>query len=149
MTISPALEFAGGVHESEARQKGWQVQPEMAFGGGLAAAVSGPVQTAGDQLNGGRVHEVNHPFEAEGQARAAAPPKAGVEGRGRPRRGLGPSGEERSRLAVERPFLLGGVAAANGRERSRVQAQGVTDFVETEGVGELGEDQTQRPDSRA
>ena len=40
-----------------------------------------------------------------------------------------------------RPFLLGAAGAANGRERAGVQAQGVADIIETEGVGELGEDQ--------
>ena len=38
-------------------------------------------------------------------------------------------------------FLAGAAGAANGRERAGVQAQGVADIIETEGVGELGEDQ--------
>ncbi len=62
--------FAGGVHEGEARQEGLQIEPDMALGGGFAAAMFGPVQTAGDQLNGGRVHDMNHPLETEGERRA-------------------------------------------------------------------------------
>lgn len=38
--------------------------------------------------------------------------------------------------------LAGAAGAAKGRERAGVQAQGVTDIVEAEGVRELGEDQT-------
>src|ERR1035437_6153557 len=62
-----AFVFAGGVHEGEAWQEGLQVEPEMALGGGFTAAMFGPVQTAGDQLNGGGVHQVDHAFEAEGK----------------------------------------------------------------------------------
>ena len=38
--------------------------------------------------------------------------------------------------------LAGRGRAANGRERTRVQTQGVTDIIEAEGVGELGVEQT-------
>jgi len=43
--------LAGGIHQCEARQEGMQVEPEMALGGGFAAAMFGPVQAAGDQLD--------------------------------------------------------------------------------------------------
>src|ERR1039458_1781346 len=74
-----AFVFTGGVHEGEARQEGLQVEPEMALGGGFAAAVFGPIQAAGDQLEGGGIHQVDHAFEAEGKPRAAVPAKTGME----------------------------------------------------------------------
>jgi hypothetical protein len=43
-----ALVFAGGIHEGKAGQEGLQVEPEMTLGGGFAAAMFGPVQTAGE-----------------------------------------------------------------------------------------------------
>jgi hypothetical protein len=139
-----AFVFAGGVHEGEARQKGLQVEPEMTLGGGLAAAMFGPVQTAGNQLDGGGVHQMNHPLEAEGKAWAAIPAKTGVEFLQMIQNGiekvLGHLGGAFAVGGGER-ILAGRSRAAHRRERSRVQAQGIADIVEADGVGQLGVEQ--------
>ncbi len=74
-----AVVFAGGAADGKAGQEGLQIQAEMALGGGLAAAVLGPVPTAGDEWDGGGVHEVDGALEAEGELRPAATAKAGVK----------------------------------------------------------------------
>ena len=139
-----AFVFAGGVHEGEARQEGLQVEPEMALGGGLAAAMFGPVQTAGDQLDGGGVHQMNHPLEAEGKPRAAIPAKAGVEFFQMAQDGveevLGHLGGAFAVGGGER-ILAGRGRATHRRERPRMQAQGVADIVEADGMGQLGVEQ--------
>ena len=122
-----------------------QVQAQMTFGGGLAAAMLGPVQTAGDELNGGGVHQVDGALEAEGELGPTPMAEAGVnvlqvceDGPEKVLRQLGWA------LAVGggEPVLARAAGAANGRERARVQAQGIADVIEAEGVGELGEEQT-------
>src|SRR5208337_1974501 len=59
--------LASGVHDGAARQKGLEIQADMAFGSSLAAAMLGPVQRAGHQLDGGGVHDRDEAFEAEGE----------------------------------------------------------------------------------
>ncbi len=140
-----AFVFAGGVHEGEARQEGLQVEPEMALGGGLAAAMFGPVQTAGDQLDGGGVHQMNHPLEAEGKTRAAIPAKTGVKFFQ-----MAEDGIEKVLGHLGGAFPVGGGErilarrgrATHGRERPRMQPQGVANIVEADGVGQLGIEQT-------
>src|SRR6185295_13182871 len=114
------------------------------FGGSLAPAVLGPVQAAGDQLDGGGVHEVNGAFEAEGKLGPAAAAKAGVELlqmlEHSPEEVLGHLGRALTVGGGEAVFA-GAAGAAKGRERTGVEPQGVADVIEAEGVGELGEDQ--------
>ena len=70
--------FTGGADDGKTGRAGWQVQPKMALGRGLAAAVFGPVQTAGDQLDGGGIHQMDDALEAEGKLRTPPPaPKPG------------------------------------------------------------------------
>jgi hypothetical protein len=139
-----AFVFAGGVHEGEAGQEGLQVEPEMALGGGLAAAMFGPVQTAGDQLNGGGVHQMDHPLEAKGKPRPPIPAKAGMKLFQMAEDGieevLGHLGGAFTVGGGER-VLAGRGRPAHGRERSRVQPQSVADIVEADGVRELGIEQ--------
>ena len=71
--------LAGGIHEGEAREEGLEIETDMALGGGFAPTMLGPVQTVGDQLDGGRVHDVNEALEAEGQLRAPPRAKAGMQ----------------------------------------------------------------------
>ena len=54
-----AVMLGGGIHDGAAWQEGLEIEPDMAFGGGLAAAMFGPVQGTGHQLNGGRVHDMD------------------------------------------------------------------------------------------
>ena len=148
----PGTDFAGalvvmvfgGVDDGKGGQKTLQVQTQMTLGRGFAAAMLSPVHTSSHQLDGGGVYRMNGALETVEQALAlSASGKARV----------------RSLSAQDRPEQLlsqGGVAmfvgmgeiVAGGRrspsqrgERSRVQAQRVTDVVETDGVGELGIDQ--------
>src|SRR5665213_3287309 len=117
----------------------------MTFGGGLATAMFGAGQTAGDQFNGGGVHQMDHPLEAEGEAWAALPAKTGVEFFQ-----MAEDGIEEVLGHLGGAFPVGGgkrVLAGRGRaphrrERSRMQAQGVADIVETDGVRELGIEET-------
>lgn len=139
-----AVVFTGGAHDGEAGQEGLQIQAEMTFGGGFAAAMFGPVETAGDQLDGGGVHEVNGALETEGKLGPAAAAETGVEllemFEHPPEEVLGHLGWALTVGGGEAVFA-GRAGPAQGRERTRVQPQGVADVVEAQGVGELGEDQ--------
>jgi len=140
-----AFVFAGGVHEGEARQEGLQVEPEMALGGRLAAAMFGPVQAAGDQLDGGGIYQVDHAFEAEGKPRSAVPAKTGVEFLQ-----MAEDGIEKVLSHLSGAFTVGSgecifagrIRATHCRERSRMQTQGIADIVEPDGMGQLGIEQT-------
>ena len=57
-----------------------QVQPQVAFRGGLAAAMFCPVDAGGHELNGGGIDHMDDTLEASGQTLAAlALCKAGLE----------------------------------------------------------------------
>jgi hypothetical protein len=118
----------------------------MALGGGLAAAMFGPVQRVGDESNGGGVHNMDGDFEAVRQAFACtACDEARREGlemfEGLPEE-LFAQGRGTLAIGVGQAVATGRSGAANGRERAGVQAQTVADIVEADGVRELGEEQT-------
>jgi hypothetical protein len=69
--------LGGGGHDGATGQEGLEIEPDMAFGGGLAAAMFGPVQRACHQLDGGQVHDVDEPLETEGELRT----RVAAEGR--------------------------------------------------------------------
>ena len=133
--------LGGGVHDGAARQKGLQVQTDMALGGGLAAAVLGPVQRAGHELNGGGVHDMDQAFEAEGELRAAATAEGGVQGlqmfQHRPKELFGHFWIARA-VGVRKRVLGRRCRTAQCRQRPGVQPQRITDIIEAEAVGELG-----------
>lgn len=52
----------------------------MAFGGGFAPAMFGPVQGTGQQLDGGGVHDMDQPFETKGEPGAAVAAKVRLQG---------------------------------------------------------------------
>jgi len=62
------LVVLGRIDKGKAREKTSQVQPQVALGGGMAAAMPGPVHARGDQLHGGRVHQVNGALELAGKS---------------------------------------------------------------------------------
>lgn len=106
----------------------------------------GPVQAAGDQLNGGGgIHQMDHPLEAKGKTRPTIPAKAGMKLFKMAQDGieeiLGHLGGAFPIGAGER-ILAGRGRATHRRERSRMQPQGIADIVETDGVGQLGVEQT-------
>lgn len=61
----------GGVDDGKAGQETLEVEPQMAFGGSLAAAMFGPVHAVGDQLDRGGVDNVNHALEAPSKTAVA------------------------------------------------------------------------------
>ena len=113
----------------------------MALGGGFAAAMFGPVQRAGHQLDGGRIHDVDEPLETEGEARSW--------------RWLAQAGCKVCKCSrTDQEELLGqfriagaiGVrecvfgwrrGSAQRRQRAGVKPQGVAHVVEPEAVGQL------------
>jgi len=110
-------DLPGRVDEGEAWEEAVPIQTEMALGGGLVAAMFGPIQAGGDELNRRGIHDVDGGFEAVGQLWAAAPrPEGGREtlevGRGFSKRG------GRSRLAVERPLRCGWAASRRAGRRA-------------------------------
>ena len=137
--------FPGGVHQGELRQERLQIQPHMTLGRRLAPTMFGPVQTPGDQLDGRRIHEVNHPLEPEGEAR----PGTGAKVRGQrlqvrqhfPEQLFGQAGIPLP-VGMGKPVLARRRGPANGRERPGVQPQGVANVMEAEAVRHLGIKQT-------
>ena len=71
--------LGGGVHDGAAGQEGLQIEAEMALGGGLAAALIGPVDGAVHQLDGGGIHDMDEAFETESEFRAAVAAKGGLQ----------------------------------------------------------------------
>jgi len=140
----PVVMFSGGIHKGEAREEGLEVEPDVALGGGFAPTVPGPVQRVGHELDGSRVHDVNEALEPERQLRATPRAKAGMEllqmREHRPEQRLG---HFRVALAVgvREGVFAGRSRAANRRQRTGVQPQGVAHVIETEAVSELGVDQ--------
>jgi hypothetical protein len=47
-TSALGIVVLGGIHDREAGKKTLQIQPQVAFGGGLAPAMLGPVHARGD-----------------------------------------------------------------------------------------------------
>ena len=144
--------FPGGVHQRELGQEGLQIQPHMTFGRGLAPAMFGPVQTPGDQLNGGRVHDVNHPLKSEGEAR----PVTGAKVRGHrlqmrqhfPEQLFSQSGIPLP-VGMGKPVLARWRSAANRRQRPGAQPQGVANVIEAQTVRHLGVKQADHMTPRA
>src|SRR5262245_52481050 len=59
-----SIGMSGGVHNGKAWQKTLQVQTQVTLGRGLASTVPGPVHARGDQLDRGRVHQMNGSLES-------------------------------------------------------------------------------------
>ena len=136
--------FGGGVQDDAAWQEGLEVEAEMAFGGGFAPTMFGPVQRAGHQLNGGRVHDLDEPLETEGKTRTVV----AAEGRldrlqmfhHRPEKFF--SHDRITGAVGVRERVLGRrCGPPQGRQRSGVQAQSVAHVVEAETVRDLGVEQ--------
>ena len=134
----PVVVLAGGGHDGAARQKGLEIQTDMAFGGSLAPTVLGPVQRAGHQLDGGGVHDMDEALEAEGEPGAMVAAESGLQSlqmfQHRPEKLLG-----HFRIApavgVRKRVFGRWRGPAQCRQRSRVQTQGVAHVVESQTVG--------------
>src|SRR5208282_1210315 len=139
-TCPAAVMLASGIHDGTAGQEGLEVEPDMTFGGGLAPTMLGPVQRAGHQLDGGRIHDVNEPLETEGEPGRAVAAKSGLQRlqmfQHRPEELLGhfripPTVGMRERVLVRRS------RSAQCRQRPGVQAQSVAHVIESQAVGQL------------
>ena len=144
--------FARRGHQCELGQEGLEIEPDMALGGSFAPAMFGPVQTAGDELNGGRVHDVNHPLEAAGKPRPVARSKSrrqGLQVRQHFPEQL--FGQLRIPLpvGVRETILARRGRAPNRRERTGAQSEGVTHVIETQTVRYLRVKQTDDMTPRA
>ena len=132
----------GAVDDGEGWQVAVQVEPQVHLGGGLAAAVFGPVHAVGDELHGGGVHGMDPDFETPQQTLALA---AAGEIRARVLE-MAEGGPEEFFDEQGVALLVGvgdGVARRRGDaeagERRAFEPQPIAEIVEADGVGELGE----------
>jgi hypothetical protein len=131
----------GDVDQDKARQEALKIEAQVALGGGLAAAMAGPIQAVGHQFDGGRIDDVDGFAETAGNALAGSSADKG----GRERLKVLQGGPE-ERLSQKRGAHLVGMrkpvaawrgSSSNRRERSAMDSQGIADVVESYGVGEL------------
>jgi hypothetical protein len=120
-----------------------EVESQVAFGRRFAAAMPGPVQARGNQLDGGRIHRMNGaPESPQGAAAFASPRKLWTEVLQMPQyapeklfRHLGVA----NLVGMRKVVAAGRRGPANGRKRPPVQIQRVTHVVETDAGRHLGE----------
>jgi hypothetical protein len=133
--------LGGGIHDGAAGQKTLEIEPDMAFGGGFATAVFGPVQRACHQLDGGGVHHMNEPLETEGEPGRAVAAKGGLQRfqmfQHRPEQLFGHLGIAGA-IGVSERVLGRWRRAAQRRQGTRMQAQRIAHIVETQAVRQLG-----------
>ena len=136
--------LAGGVHDHALRQEALQVQAHVRFGRGFAAAMPGPVQRVGHELDDSRVHDVNGNFEPVG---APAGPAANELRRELPemlehtqQEPLGQVSGAR-RVGVGKAVAAGRNSSANARQGSAMKLQSVGHIVEADGMRQLGEEE--------
>jgi len=133
--------FPRGVDDGEAGQKAVEIQPQMALGRRLAPAVFGPVHAGGDQLDSGRVHDMDDAPEAPGHSLApVAAGKTGLESlqmvEHRPENLFRQAGV--SFLVGVREIIAAGRSGRPQRHKqTTVQSQPVADVVEANGMGKL------------
>src|ERR1019366_706125 len=132
------------VHDSKPGQKSLQVEPQMTFGRRLAPPMLGPVHGVGHQLNGGRIHQVDHPLETEGKPWPPPTTKTRTEIvqvlQSLPKQFLS---HDRVTLpiGIGKRVALGRGRSTNRRDGSRVQGQSVANVVESQTMSQLREDQ--------
>jgi len=132
------------VHDRKARQKTLQVEPQMTLGRRLASPMLGPIHRVGHQLQGGRIHQMDHSFEAEGKP--SPPPTAKTRTeilqvlQGLPKQFLSHHGITRA-VGMGKRVALGRGSSTNRREGTGVQGQRVANVVESQTMGQLCEEQ--------
>jgi len=138
------------VDDRKTRQKTLQVQPQMSLGRRLAPPVLGPVQARDDQLDGRRIHQMNGPPEPPRKLPAgfaADEPRRQVSQMliHRPEQLLGHDGVAHP-VGMGKVVARGRSRAPQGRQRSGVELEGVTDIVESDAMAHLrvaeGDDMT-------
>ena len=104
----------------------------------------GPVHTIGHQLQSGRIHQMDHPFEAEGKPGTPPTTKTRTEilqvFQGLPKQFLSHDGVTLP-IGIGKRVALRCSSSTNCREGSRVQRQRVTNVVESQTMGQLREEQ--------
>ena len=132
--------LGGGVHDGATGQEGLEVEADVTFGGGLAPAVSGPVQRAGHQLDGGGIHDLDEALEAESELGTAVAAEGRLQGlqmiQHGPEELLGHF-RIAGAVGVGEGVFGGCRGRAQRRQRTGMKPQRVADIVEAEAVGEL------------
>lgn len=117
---------------------------EKPMSGGLAPAVFGQVYRASHQLDGGSVHDVDEPLEAEGELGTTTAAKSGLHGlqmfQHRPEELLGQFGIALA-VGVRKRVLEGRGGPAQRRQWPGARAQRVAHVVEAQRLGQLGVEQ--------
>ena len=123
---SRGIGLAGDIDQDEPGQKALEIKAHVAFGGGLAAAVLGPIHAGCDQLDGGGIDDVDGLAKAMSDALAAS--SVGEARRKRLEMGeYGPEellGQKRLALLVgmRKPVAAGRSRAPDGRKGATVNA---------------------------
>ena len=116
----------------------------MTFGRRLAPPVLGPVHTVGHQLQGGRIHQMDHPFEAEGKPATPPTTKTRTEIlqvlQGLPKQFFSHDGVTLA-IGIGKRVALGCRGSTNRREGAGMQRQRVANIVESQTMGQLCEEQ--------
>lgn len=117
-----------------------EIRTHVTFGGSFAEAMLGSIQAPGDELNRGRVYDMNAALEAKYKARSllAAKPKMEIY----PALQDGPKSLPSLRglrisVGGRECILAGRWGPANRRKRIRPKAQDIADIVESQAVGQL------------
>ena len=111
---SKLVGLAGDIDKDEPGQKALEIKPHVAFGGGFAAAVLGPIHAGCDQLDGGGIDDVDGLAKAMSDALAAS----SVGEARRKRLEMGEHGPEEL-LGQKRLALLVGMGKPVAAGRSR------------------------------
>ena len=147
-----AVVLAGGVDDGEARQEALQVEADVALGGGFAAPVLGPIHAPGDQLNGRGVDDVNGALEAEGEAWATTAAELSNERlkviEDFPEEDLGQGGVALT-IGMRKAVLARRSRSADGGKRTGSEPERIGDIVESQGMGQLREQQAEDVAPRA
>ena len=118
----------------------------MTFGGGLAPAMFGPIEGMGHQGDGGGVDDVEQAFfKAEGETGRVVAGEGGSEilemRQHGPEELLGQKGIAGA-IGVREGIFGRRRGGAQSRQRAGVEAQRITHVVETQGMSQLGVEQT-------
>ena len=137
----------GGVHDDKARQQALQLQAHVRLGRGLAATVSGSVQTVGHQLHRRAVNDMDGHFETEGRTAPFARRKARrlfcQVPQGPPEQLFGHRGATLT-VGVRKTVAAGRRRAANGGQRPGMQLERVASIVESDTMAPLSIQQAHR-----
>ena len=133
----------GGVDDGAVGQEGLEIEPQVTFGGRLATAMSGPVQTRGDPFDSGGIHRMDRAAKStQGAGAFASTRKRRAEAlqmlQHAPKqlfRHLGVA----DLVGVRKVVAAGRCGAANGRKRPPMQIQRVTHVVEADAMRNLCE----------